>query len=91
MLSLVRRGPAAPSSDGSAQRQQLLFPKAILFPQIPRKGSKPTQALEGGQGRGREREMVRQTSVGSQTHLIAVTVKMLTFSLWAVSCKLHCP
>lgn len=90
MLSLVRRGPAAPSSDGSVQRQQLLFPKAILFLQIPRKGSKPTQALEDG-GRGREREMVRQTSVGSQTHLIAVTVKMLTFSLWAVSCKLHCP
>lgn len=62
MLSLVRRGPAALSSDGSAQRQQLVFPKAILFQQIPRKGSKPTQALEGGQGRGREGEMVRQTS-----------------------------
>lgn len=46
MLSVVERQPAAPSSDGSAQRQQLVFHIAIPFQQIPRKGNKPTQALE---------------------------------------------
>lgn len=64
-----------------------MFHKAIPFQQIPRKGNKLTQALEGWGVGG-----VRQTSQWiPDTHLIAVTVKMLTFSLWAVSCKLHCP